>query len=79
MLLPCKSNAKQKDTKKCENVMGVGCYPLRLPFLIPRIFFDFYFESRFIILSLNSTILDDGVHTVFLAPPRYIYILIFAH
>ena len=36
------------------------------PILILHIFF--LFESRFIILSLSSTILDDGVHTIFLAP-----------
>ena len=41
MLLMCESKAKQKkDTKTCENVMGVEWYPLRPPFLIlPRIFF----------------------------------------
>ena len=28
---------------------------------------DFYFKSRFVILSSSSTVLDDGVHTEFFA------------
>ena len=72
MLLPCKSETKQKRYKNTGNVMGVGWYPYA-PLFDPLYLFsftsDFYFESRFVILSLSSTMLDDGVHTVFLAPP----------
>ena len=62
MLLPCKSNAKQKRYKNTY-VMGVGWYPMP-PIFDPSYLLsftsDFYFKSRFVILSLSPTILDDG-------------------
>ena len=73
MQLPCKFEAKEKRREfflKCN--FNRGYHPLR-PLKKPIISFsfksDFYFESRFELPSLNSTILDDGVRTVFLAPP----------
>ena len=72
MLLPCKSETKQKRYKN-RNYNGRRVVLPTPPFFDPLYLFsvtsDFYFESRFVILSLSSTKLDDGVHTVFLAPP----------
>ena len=46
MLLPCKSNAKEKkkDTKTRENVMGVVWYPFFYPSYLLSLTSDFYFK-----------------------------------
>ena len=70
MLLPCNSTAKQKSY---ENGNGRrGCPPTPIFKSLVSFFSstsDFYFESRFIILSLSLTTLDDGVFHFFSCPP----------
>ena len=57
MLLPCKSNTKQTF----ENVMVVPpTPPIFHPSYLLSLMSDFYFKSRFVILSLSSTILDSA-------------------
>ena len=48
---------------------GGNAYALFLKSLVS--FFKFYFKSRFVILYSSSTVLDDGVHTDFVAPPPH--------
>lgn len=66
------SKRKKKEKKKhvkCNISRGTTPYaPLKNPLYLFSFKSNFNFESRFVIPSLNSTILDDGVRTVFLAP-----------
>ena len=63
MLLSCKPETKQKDTKTQCNWCRVVPTPMP-PFFDPLYLFSFtsdlYSESRFVIPSLSSTKLDDG-------------------
>ena len=76
VLLPCKSDVKQKFAKSPANKFNFrrGYHPLRPPFSVPCHFFflksDFCFKIKFVILSTSSTVLDDGVSYCFsCAPP----------
>ena len=69
----CDSHVNLKRNKKAIKCMGRRVVPPTPLFLNPLYVFslksDFYFKSGFVILSSSSTVLDDGVHTDFFAPP----------
>ena len=70
MRLPCESEVKQKIYNNAIKCKGRRVVPPTPSFLNPSyLFSDFYFKRRFVILSSSSTVLDDGVHTDFFAPP----------
>ena len=77
MRLPCESEVKQKRYNNVIKCKGRRVVPPTPSFLNPSYLFslksDFYFKRRFVILSSSSTVLDDGVHTDFFAPPHSIF------
>ena len=82
VVLPCKSDAKQKiaKTPQINSILVGGTTPSAPPpppppppFSAPCHFFflksDFWFKIKFVILSTSSTVLDDGVSYCFSCPP----------